>query len=168
MNTARPGRMRRRLLGLGVAAVMFAWLFCPLPQPAGIGVIEGKGGVPGNAAVHEERFVCNRTSDRITISGAAQLTSGTVAIDLLDADGRHLVEHLPLNGHGNRSWTFGVGDGFPEGRAYRLRCTERGVVGPYRVSRSQGQPVTHSQRYLALWAVVVAASASRVVSGFST
>ncbi len=58
-------------------------------------------------------------------------------IDLLDLDGTVLAGPFVLTGNKGDSLSFVTNDGFPRGRAYRLRCTEQGAVGSYHLSVSQ-------------------------------
>ncbi|MGA2555806.1 MAG: hypothetical protein ABSG04_05975 [Verrucomicrobiota bacterium] len=74
-------------------------------------------------------------------------------IELLDLGGTVLAGPFVLAGDKSDSVTFVTNEGFPRGRTFRLRYTEREVVGRYRLSILQPWGVTFGQRYLA--AVVV-------------
>ena len=109
---------------------------------------------PPSFTVVEEGWVCARSSDEIRIGVFPQLSEGRLQIELLDHDAKVLAEPCVLTGNKRDRRIFVTDGGFHHGQTYRLRCTERGVVGSYRLSISQPWRITFAQRYVAVVSVL--------------
>jgi hypothetical protein len=158
--------LKHRLFRLLALVVVAAWFLCPLPETSAIKTVDVQRPGSPSSAVVEERIVCTRASDEILLRLSPQLTTGRVQVDLLDLDGKVLAGPLVLTGHQRDIMTFVTDGGFPLGRAYRVRCAERGVVGSYRLAVSQPWKITVAQRYVA--GVLILAIGLLVTAGFGS
>jgi hypothetical protein len=144
---------RRRLLWMAIVA---AWFLCPLPNPSPMKTIEAdRKEFPGSAVI-DEPFVCERDSNEMALDASCRLTAGRLEVELLDAGGRRLAGPFVITEDKDENDTFVTDDAFQQGQSYRLRCSERGAVGHYRVSISQPWPIAvgFGERYLAALVVL--------------
>ena len=151
---------KHRLLGLAVVA---PWFLCPLPQPPAIKTVDVKRPGPPSFTVVHERIVCARTSEDILLRALPQLSGGRIQIDLLDPDEKVLAGPFVITGDKSDSVSFVANEGFPRGRTYRLRCTEQGVIGSYRLSISQPWRIALGPRYLG--AVLILTAGLAITAG---
>jgi hypothetical protein len=143
--------VKRRLLWVVIVA---AWFLCPLPNPSPTKTVNEEHQGPPSSVVVDVPFVCDHTSDEMTLDALCHLTGGRVEIELLDSAGKPLAGPFALTEDKNDNETFVTDDGFPQGQTYRLRCTKRELAGRYRVSISQPWPITVAHRYLADLAIL--------------
>lgn len=136
-------------LRLLVLAVVAGWFLCPLPQPSAIKTVEVKRPGPPSFMVVNENIVCARRSDELLLREFPQMSEGRLQLDVIDTNEKVLAGPFVLTGDKGESVTFVTDGGFPRGRTYRLRCTEEGVVGSYRLSVSQPWRIALGQRYVA-------------------
>lgn len=143
--------VKHRLLMVAIVAL---WFLCPLPQPSAIKTVHVERSGSPSFTVVEERIVCVRMSEEILLRAFPRLSAGRVQIDFLDLDEKVIAAPFILTEDKRDSLTLVTDDGFPPGRTFRLRCTEQGVVGSYRLLIWQPWNITLGQRYIAVVSIL--------------